>query len=317
MKAVDLFAGAGGFTLGADLAGVDVVYAANHWQRAVDVHAANHPSTTHACQDLRQADFSALPAYDLLLASPACQGHSHAGQGARGKWGLDHSHHDTSRSTALAVVDCAEATRPKWLVVENVPQFREWALYKHWRAMLEELGYSLGEALLDAADFGVPQERRRVFIVGRRKDVAPRDVLGSLPKAGVRGRVQPHWRGMLDVLDPKAGGWEAVASKSANVRGRVKSGRAKHGSTFLTQHVTGHRGRSLTQPFPTITGADQLRIVRGRSLRNLTVPELLLGSGFPADYLAGAELGRKEACTMIGNSVCPPVAQAIIERIAA
>jgi DNA (cytosine-5)-methyltransferase 1 len=76
VKAVDLFAGWGGFTLGANQAGLDVVYAANHWQTAVDVHERNHPNAVHACQDLRQADWSALPAYDVLLASPACQGHS-------------------------------------------------------------------------------------------------------------------------------------------------------------------------------------------------------------------------------------------------
>jgi DNA (cytosine-5)-methyltransferase 1 len=76
MRAVDLFAGLGGFTEGATRAGVQVVWAANHWKAAVDVHARNHPHTDHACQDLRQADWGSVPAHDLLLASPACQGHS-------------------------------------------------------------------------------------------------------------------------------------------------------------------------------------------------------------------------------------------------
>lgn len=104
MNAIDLFAGAGGFTTGAALAGCRVLYAANHWPTAVEWHAANHPGTVHACQDLQQADFRTAPAHDLLLASPACQGHSPA----RGK---DQPHHDAQRATAWAVVTCAEVHR--------------------------------------------------------------------------------------------------------------------------------------------------------------------------------------------------------------
>jgi DNA (cytosine-5)-methyltransferase 1 len=94
---VDLFAGLGGFSTGATQAGARVVWAANHWRAAVDLHAANHPGTEHACQDLHQTDWSTVPAHDILLASPACQGHSHA----RGK---ERPHHDAQRSTAWAVV---------------------------------------------------------------------------------------------------------------------------------------------------------------------------------------------------------------------
>lgn len=78
MKAVDLFAGAGGFSTGASMAGARVVWAANHWPKAIEWHSANHPDTVHACQDLQQADFREAPAHDILLASPACQGHSRA-----------------------------------------------------------------------------------------------------------------------------------------------------------------------------------------------------------------------------------------------
>ena len=99
MKAIDLFAGAGGFSTGATLAGCNVVWAANHWQSAVEIHAANHPGAQHVCQDLHQANWAAVPADDILLASPCCQGHSKA----RGK-ASGNPQHDTSRSTAWAVV---------------------------------------------------------------------------------------------------------------------------------------------------------------------------------------------------------------------
>lgn len=85
IKAIDLFAGLGGFSQGARLIGAPVVWAANHWPRAVATHAANHPETDHVCQDLQQADWTKTPACNLLLASPCCQGHSHA-RGVTQKW---------------------------------------------------------------------------------------------------------------------------------------------------------------------------------------------------------------------------------------
>ncbi|WP_419606333.1 DNA cytosine methyltransferase, partial [Thiolapillus sp.] len=111
MRVIDLFAGAGGFSTGATMAGARVVWAANHWRSAVIIHKANHPDAVHVCQDLHQADWSQVPEHDVMLASPSCQGHSHA----RGK---DRPHHDASRSTAWAVVSAVEHHRPPFVVIE-------------------------------------------------------------------------------------------------------------------------------------------------------------------------------------------------------
>jgi DNA (cytosine-5)-methyltransferase 1 len=135
MDAIDLFAGAGGFSEGARMAGVRVAWAANHWPQAVEFHSLNHPDTAHSCQDLQQADWRAVPRHDIMLASPACQGHSLA----RGK---DRPHHDALRSTAWAVVACAEYHRSPVILVENVPEFRQWVLYPAWCSALYRLGYA-------------------------------------------------------------------------------------------------------------------------------------------------------------------------------
>src|SRR5690606_12739929 len=108
MKAIDLFAGAGGFSTGAAMAGCEGVWAANHWPEAVRWHAANHPDAEHVCQDLHQARWEDVPAHDLMLASPCCQGHSKARGKAHGN-----PQHDASRSTAWAVVSAAEYHRPE------------------------------------------------------------------------------------------------------------------------------------------------------------------------------------------------------------
>ena len=122
--AIDLFSGLGGWSTGAKIAECNVLWAANHWPAAVEWHSANHPETAHACQDLHQADWSSVPAHDLLLASPCCQGHSKA----RGKR-HGNPKHDASRSTAWAVVSALEYHRPAMAIVENVPEFMAWALY--------------------------------------------------------------------------------------------------------------------------------------------------------------------------------------------
>lgn len=119
MRAIDLFSGWGGFTLGAEQAGARVVWAANHWPVAVDVHARNHPHVAHVCQDLRQADWTQLPRFDLLLASPACQGHSRASQPRRRQY------HDEMRATAWAVVDCADVTDPLAIVEARLAGYRD------------------------------------------------------------------------------------------------------------------------------------------------------------------------------------------------
>lgn len=97
MRAVDLFAGAGGTTTGATWAGARVLCAVNHWPTAVETHAAAHPSTEHRCEDAAILDPTTLPAHDLLLASPSCTGHTRA----RGK---DQPHHDAARATAWCVI---------------------------------------------------------------------------------------------------------------------------------------------------------------------------------------------------------------------
>jgi DNA (cytosine-5)-methyltransferase 1 len=316
MLAVDLFAGCGGFSEGAKRAGARVLWAANHWRAAVDVHALRHPETEHSCQDLHQADFSRLPDHDLMLASPACQGHSDAGQGARGRWGLPYRHHDSARATAFAVIAAAEAKRPRWIIAENVERFRAWQLYRHWTSMLSTLGYQVEEFVLDAADFGVPQNRRRIFVVAR-LGAAP-GIEHQMPRPAVARNHRTSWRPMSTVLDVAGGsGWEPVASKSAQVQNRVARSRVRCGDLFLTQHVTDHYGRTMHQPLPTITGADQMAIVRGDEMRSLSLGEYLAGQGLPRDYLDGIRLTRREATKMIGNAVAAPVAEALVRAVCA
>lgn len=298
MNAIDLFAGAGGFSTGATLAGCKVVWAANHWPAAVLVHANNHPHTLHLCQDLQQADWTQVPAHDLLMASPACQGHSRA----RGK---DRAHHDAQRSTAWAVVSAAECHRPAVVLVENVPEFAAWTLYPAWCAAMHALGYALAPMVLDAADHGVPQHRRRLFIAGTRSK-HPIDL--RLPRRDHVGSGQ--------IIDFDAGRWSAInkPGRSPATLSRIKAGRAAHGSRFVTAYYGNEAGgRALSRPVGTITTRDRWAVIDGDRMRMLNVDECRRAMGFPEGYLLPER--SKDAMHMLGNAVCPPVARDVIEAI--
>lgn len=291
LRAVDLFAGAGGFSTGAAMAGLDVVWAANHWPDAVQTHAANHPGVQHACQDLHQVDWTTVPGHDVLLASPACQGHSRA----RGK---DRPHHDACRSTAWAVVSCAELHLPRHVVVENVPEFARWVLFPVWRSAMERLGYGVTLVVADAADAGVPQHRRRLFVCCQ---------LGAVPALDLPRR--PHVASE-SILRP-ASRWTRVSSLCARTRSRVRRGREQFGARFLISYYGNELGgRSLMRPLGTVTTRDRHALVDGDRLRMLSVEECRDAMGFPEGYVLPPR--KRDAMMMLGNAVPPPLARDVI-----
>jgi DNA (cytosine-5)-methyltransferase 1 len=300
IKAVDLFSGLGGFSEAATMAGCKVVWAANHWPQAVEVHAMNHPTTKHACQDLQQADWSQVPKMDILLASPACQGHSRAR-------GADKPHHDVQRTTAFAVVAALEYHRPKLGVVENVPEFLQWQLYPVWKEALRTLGYAVNEQIIDAADHGVPQNRLRAFIVLSR---SKKPLQVDLPRL--------QHKPASAVIDMRAGKWSLIdrPGRAAATLAKVAEGRRQHGRQFLIAYYGNSKGgRSLHRPIGTITTHDRYGIINGNRMRLPTKEETRALMGFPATYKLPDN--HRLAIHMLGNAVCPPPAANLIRAIIA
>lgn len=302
MNVIDLFAGAGGFSEGARMAGCSVKWAANHWPRAVDFHNQNHPNTEHSCQDLQQADWRNVPAHDVLLASPACQGHSRA----RGK---ESPHHDALRSTAWAVVACAEYHRSKCCLVENVVDFRKWVLFPAWCDAMQRLGYSIAQHVVDSANHGVPQHRERLFLVCTQ---SKKPMHLSLPS-------RTH-KPVADVIEWNTHQWNQIErlGRSCKTLQRVAAGRAVHGSRFVAPYYSsgsGLTGRSIYRPIGTITTRDRWAVVDGDRMRMLQVSEAKAAMGFPVSYVLPDS--HKEAMFMLGNAVCPPVAADLLVAIGA
>ncbi|MBI6181113.1 DNA cytosine methyltransferase [Serratia proteamaculans] len=304
MKGIDLFAGLGGSSTGATKAGVDIVWAANHWQEAVDAHTLNHPNTVHACQDLHQANFASVldlaPKLDLLLASPCCQGHSKARGKANGN-----PQHDASRSTAWAVTAAAEVLNPKQIIVENVPEFLQWLLFPAWEHAMHKLGYSLASHIVDCADLGVPQNRKRMFIVCTK---SKNPLMLKLPKL-------PHVPAE-SFIDFDSGRWSLVnkPGRAAATLDRVANGRAQFGDRFLMSYYGNTKsGRSLQRPIGTITTRDRWAVIDGDRMRILTKEENMLAMSFPADYIKPPS--HKLTVHMAGNAVPPEAMYQMVKAL--
>ena len=243
----------------------------------------------------------------MLLASPACQGHSQAAQPGRAKAGHVKAAHDALRATAWAVRDCVEATMPRAVVVENVPDFLVWGpgktrngeLFRHWAEGFKLLGYSVKVHRFTASHFGVPQRRDRAFIVMGR---GGRDLDMSFEKTR-----EP---GFGDFVDWGEGKWreiEAIPDRKKAARSRLTTASQRFGRATV-QHVTHHRGLALTEPLRTVTTKDQWAVVDGPRYRPLTVRETARAMGFEDSYAWPDGVIRKDAIKGLGNAVCPPVA---------
>jgi DNA (cytosine-5)-methyltransferase 1 len=174
---VDLFAGGGGASLGIQQAlGVSPAVAVNHDPAAIEMHARNHRGTLHLCEDV----FQVTPfrprrrSIDLLWASPNCTHFSRAKGGQPKDTGI--------RLLAWVVVEWARAVHPRVIALENVMEFEQWGpldeegrqiearegeTFREFVSALNLAGYRVEWRVLNAADYGAPTSRKRLFLVAR------------------------------------------------------------------------------------------------------------------------------------------------------
>lgn len=194
VTATDFFCGMGGSSTGLAHAGFDVKLAANHWDRAIETHSANHTDTEHLLGDIQAVDLRYLPRTDVLWASPICTELSPAGgrrrKGTQADLFEEHGHvpnaaFERTRVTFCEVVRAAEIHRYKIVLIENVVEAAAWELFDAWLAAMTTLGYEHQFVSVSAAHIGgegnpyAPQWRDRLYIIFHRKgmrapNVAPR-----------------------------------------------------------------------------------------------------------------------------------------------
>lgn len=286
MRAVELFCGAGGMSLGLQRAGFDIVQAYDAWKPAVDVYRKNvgpHAWVTDLKDIFHVGPMIAQLAPDIICGGPPCQDYSLAGKRVEGE--------NAGMTRAFAMLVCI--ARPRWFVMENVAQAAKSQAWNDARAMLVKAGYGLTESKLNASWYGVPQLRKRLFIVGR---------LGEVD----------------DFLDSAL---MAARTERQTVIGDVF--RVAQGYVYSRPFRAGRGVRSLNEPFPTVTRTAWER-PRPRYLDNpnlhdpipaseahvLTREQLGQIQGFPPSWEWNAGT-RQDVFQMIANAVPSPLAEAI------
>ncbi|MFJ8541225.1 DNA cytosine methyltransferase [Streptomyces sp. NPDC093586] len=342
MTVLDLFAGPGGWSEGLRTLGLRDV--------GIEIDPAACATRAAAGHATIRADVAAYPTAPLrgkvtgLIASPPCQTFSAAGLRA-GNTDLPLCHqalddltrgHDTrdalraacSDPRSLLVVEplrYALDLRPEWIALEEVPAVLP--LFEHTARSLTAVGYSTWTGVLNAADFGVPQTRRRAFLIASRSRPAlppePTHADGGTC-ADLFGDGLPAWRSMGDVLDCPPG--EVVT------RGNHTTGGSRFPTTGPSWALTGRTRswllrvgsrptatrRRLDQPASTLLFGKAMNHVAwidadGTPIRRLAVEEAAVLQGFPAAYpWAGS---RTKQFEQIGNAVPAPLATAVLRPL--
>jgi DNA (cytosine-5)-methyltransferase 1 len=159
MKVIDLFAGIGGLSLGFQNAGFEIVAAIDHWQAAMEIYQANFNHDA-LLMDLSQiSDYQKFKDYhpDIIMGGPPCQDFSSAGKRDENLGRAD---------LTLSFANIIAQVKPTWFVMENVERITKSITLQKALKIFKGAGYGLSYQILDASRCGVPQFRKRFFLVG-------------------------------------------------------------------------------------------------------------------------------------------------------
>lgn len=331
--AIDLFCGIGGLSTGLRQAGFEVLGAIDIAALATEGYRANHPDTRVWSRNIRglspQTVMDALKLnpgdLDLLAGCPPCQGFSTMRTLRQAS-----SVEDRRNGLIAQFGRYAEALRPRAVMMENVPGLADDPRLERLQARLRRAGYALTCGVLDAADYGVPQRRRRLVLLGIRDGPAvsfapaqPRgvtvgDALAGLPAAGTAGdplhdhgeRRSRRIRNLIAAIPHDGGG-----QKDLPARRRLACHRRSGGFFDVYGRMAWNR------PAPTMTSGcinpSKGRFLHPEADRAITLREAALLQSFPADYAVPLTAGKYKAADLIGNALPPAFVAAHARQIAA
>lgn len=324
LLAVDLFSGCGGLTLGLKQAGFKVVGAVEKDPLSVETYMKNHRKTTvwqSDIQDVRSTDvLRALKLrkgdLDMLAGCPPCQGFSTLVT----KNGL-HWIDDPRNILIYDFIRFVEGLMPKTIMMENVPDLAKTMRFKRFCTQLRELGYQFEYRILNVADYGVPQRRRRLVLLGGRFGAVSfperdairhtvRDALGTItskrllddPLHDITDKRSPHIKDLIKKI-PKDGGSRTDLPNRDQLRCHKK--------------IDGFRdvyGRMAWDDVaPTITSGcinpSKGRFLHPTKNRTITLREAALLQSLPISYHISLRSGKYAAAAMIGNALPPEFAR--------
>lgn len=290
---VDMFCGIGGFHVAASKQGMKSVFACEIDPIAREWYKRNFG--LEPAGDIARVDAQDVPDHDVLFAGFPCQPFSIIGN----QKGMN-----DARGTLFGHIErILRVKRPRAVVLENVPQFvtnRQGEAFKWVRGALERMGYSVAWSILNALHFGLPQSRRRVFIVAMDRPIQEEFPwpVNPLPRRQLAELLEPD-------PDPKHFASEAIR----------KSRHAKHRAAVRPAIWHENKGGNVSShPFSCALRAGasyNYLLVNGE--RRLTEREMFRLQGFPDSFEIPTQVSVARRLT--GNAVAVPVVEAVIKSL--
>jgi len=310
---MDLFAGIGGFRLGFERAGFRTVYSNDFDKWCKHSFDGYFGEGAMDLRDITKINLGELPGADVITAGFPCQPFS--------KIGKLHGFSDARGTLFFDVLRILQAKQPQAFVLENVKN-----LIKHdggntykviMRALKEELGYNVYDKVLNTKDYGLPQDRKRIYIVGFKEDLPfkfPEPIKLELKVKDIleQDEVHDYYYLSQKYMD----GLEKHKQRHA-AKGHGFGYRILDPEGISTALVVGNMGRerNLIQDTPKPPEA-MSRIgtpLNKRGVRKITIRESARLQGFPDDYDLGIPV--TQAYKQLGNAVSVPVAQAVATEV--
>ena len=302
MRVVSLFSGAGGFDLGMSSAGHDIVWANDIFLDATRTYEQNlqHPVDK---RDISHVSSAEIPDCDIVIGGFPCQGFSVA------NWGRTHS--DPRNLLYLEMVRVIRDKRPRYFLAENVKgllSLGKGAVFSRVLQDFSSAGYTLQHAVLNSADYGVPQLRHRLIILGVRKDNPTRPLFP--PPVS---HIDPS-RSCLTGLSP----WRSVGEALKHFPdpyhdNEVPNHQCSRYKLRFNGHL-GHRRVDPDRPAPTVTARGDERggvvvLHHPNNRRRMTARELATVQSFPDDFVFYGT--KTSAYRQIGNALPPLLGKAL------
>lgn len=319
LRAIDLFSGCGGLTLGLKKAGFRVIGAIENDALAVETYKGNHRLVEVWAKDIRKVSprqvmrqLRLRPGQlDLLAGCPPCQGFSTMTTLNGHVTGLD-----SRNDLVFEFIRFVRALKPKALMLENVPGLAKDARLHRIVRELKCMGYVCTFGVLNAADYGVAQRRRRfVLLAGRNKEI-------SFAKQMYRRvTVRDALRFSASDLrrDPLHNIPERRTLRISRLIKKIPHNGGSRNDLHASQQLDCHRrcdgfkdvyGRmAWNKVAPTITGGcfnpSKGRFLHPTSNRTISLREAALLQSFPANYFFSLKGGKSGAAQLIGNALPP------------
>jgi DNA (cytosine-5)-methyltransferase 1 len=321
--AIDLFCGCGGLSLGLRKAGFSVVAGVDADALASSTYRMNHKSALVVEEDIGRVDPKELMAeldlspgdLGLLAGCPPCQGFSTL-RTLNGGRDID----DPMNDLIFQFSRFISCFRPKTIMIENVPGLASDPRLVSFSKSIAAMGYKYRFQVFDAADYGVPQRRRRMILLA---------ALAERPEFSDASRKRPTVRDAIEFLPPPGRGEDPAhdypVTRAPHVEAlirRVPKDGGSRTSLGASDQLPCHQkcdgfkdvyGRmAWSEPSPTITGGcinpSKGRFLHPEQDRAITLREAALLQGFPKDYRLDLSRGRYPTAQMIGNAFPPAFA---------